>query len=132
MCIRDRGYPIQAVYQLDSVGDATEHVTSRFGTVMLTWPPFNQPFALNVAQRMLPGQILVYEGEMAGGCNADDAFFELTADRSVWEPLEEFTIRLNSVHVVAETLHDCWAVWRRIPNPENDETATRNMGAWIG
>jgi hypothetical protein len=127
-----RGYPIRAVYQLDSVDDATQHVTSRFGTVMMTWPPLNQPFALNVAQKMLPGQFLVYEGEMVGGCNADDAFFELMADRSVWEPLEELTARLNDVHVVAETLHDCWAVWRRVPHPESDAVATRTMDAQMG
>lgn len=107
------GYPIRMVYQLDALGDAAHFVTSKFGAVMMTWPPFNQPFALDIAKVMLPGQVLVYEGEMAGGCNADDAFFEFMADRCLWEPMNELTISLNSVHVVMESLHDCWAVWRR-------------------
>lgn len=109
-----RGYPIHAVYQRDALGDAASFVPGRFGAVLLAWPPLNQPFALRVAWAMLPGQWLVYEGEDAGGCTADDAFFEFMADAGLWERLPDASGRLNAVHVTLATLHDHWAVWRRL------------------
>lgn len=47
-----RGYPINAVYQRDALGDAAAFVSSSFGAVLLAWPPYNRPFALRVAQAM--------------------------------------------------------------------------------
>lgn len=109
-----QGYPIHAVYQRDALGDAASFVSGRFGAVLLTWPPLGQPFALRVARAMLPGQWLVYEGEDAGGCTADDAFFEFMADASLWESLQDASGRLNEVHVTLDTLHDHWMVWMRL------------------
>ena len=108
------GYPINTVYQLDALGDAAAFVSSRIGAVLLTWPPYEKPFALKVAQAMLPGQILVYEGEDAGGCTADTAFFAFMNDSTLWEPLPDASSRLNAVHVTLDTLHDHWTVWKRL------------------
>lgn len=36
------GYPIKAVHQLDVVGDATGFVASRFGAVLMVWPPLER------------------------------------------------------------------------------------------
>lgn len=107
------GYPINTVYQLDALGDAASFITSRFGAVLLTWPPYDNPFALKVAKAMLPGQLLVYEGEDVCGCTADAAFFEFMNDSTQWEPLPDSSARLNAVHVTLDTLHDHWTVWRR-------------------
>lgn len=109
-----QGYPINAVYQRDALGDAATFISNHFGAVLLAWPPYDRPFALRVAQAMLPGQLLVYEGESAGGCTADDAFFEFMADTSHWERLAGDSARLNAVHVTLDTLHDHWTVWRRL------------------
>lgn len=108
------GYPINTVYQLDDLGDAASFITSRFGSVLMTWPPYDNPFALKVAQAMLPGQLLVFEGEDAGGCTADAAFFEFMNDSTLWEPLPDASSRLNAVHVTLDTLHDHWSVWKRL------------------
>ena len=108
------GYPINAVYQLDALGDAASFITAKFGAVIMTWPPYDNPFALQVAQAMLPGQLLVYEGEEAGGCTANEAFFEFMSDSSLWEPWPGESARLNAVHVTLDTLHDHWIVWKRI------------------
>jgi len=108
------GYPINTAYQLDALGDAASFVSSRFGVVLLTWPPYEKPFALKVAQAMLPGQLLVYEGEDAGGCTADTAFFKFMNDSTLWEPLPDASSRLNAVHVTLDTLHDHWTVWKRL------------------
>jgi SAM-dependent methyltransferase len=107
------GYPINVVYQLDALGDAASFITCKFGAVLMTWPPYNNPFALQVARAILPGQLLVYEGEDAGGCTADEAFFEYLRDLSLWEPLPGESAQLNAVHVTLETLHDHWSVWKR-------------------
>jgi len=63
---------------------------------------------------MLPGQLLVYEGEDAGGCTADTGFFKFMSDSSLWEPWPVESARLNAVHVTLDTLHDHWMVWKRI------------------
>jgi SAM-dependent methyltransferase len=107
------GYPINAVFQLDALGDAASFISAKFGVVLMTWPPYDNPFALQVAQAVLPGQLLVYEGEDAGGCTADAAFFEYLRDSSLWEPLLGESARLNAVHVTLDTLHDHWMVWKR-------------------
>jgi len=111
---KGQGYPIRVVYQQDVLGDASTLVSSRFGGVLLTWPPYDQPFALKVAQAMLPGQLLIYEGEDIGGCTADAAFFGFMADSNRWERLPEPSARLNAVHVTFDGLHDRWTVWKRI------------------
>lgn len=108
------GYPINSVYQLDALGDAASFVSSQFGAVLLTWPPYDNPFALKVAQAMLPGQLLVYEGEDVCGCTADTVFFECMSDSTLWEPLPDASSRLNAVHVTLDTLHDHWTVWKRL------------------
>ncbi len=109
-----RGYPIKSVYQLDALGDAAAFVSGQFGAVLLTWPPYDKPFALNVAQAMRPGQILVYEGEAAGGCTGDAAFFKYMSDSARWAQLTDVSTRLNEVHVTWASLHDHWTVWRRL------------------
>ena len=112
-----RGYPINAVFQRDALGDAVSFVSNRFGAVLLVWPPHDHPFATRVAQAMLPDQLLVYEGEAAGGCTANDAFFECMADSSRWELLSDVSACLNGVHVTLSMLHDHWTVWRRLDSP---------------
>lgn len=109
-----QGYPIRAAYQHDALGDASTFVSSRFGAVLLTWPPYDRPFALKVAQATLPGQLLVYEGEDIGGCTANTAFFEFISDSNRWERLPEPSSRLNAVHVTFDGLHDRWVVWKRL------------------
>ncbi len=109
-----QGYPISAVYQQDALGDASTFVSARFGAILLTWPPYSKPFALHVAQAMLPGQLLVYEGEGVGGCTADKDFFDFMGDVGLWERLPEASSRLNAVHVTLDGLHDRWMVWKRL------------------
>lgn len=80
--------------------------------MLLTWPPYEMQFALRVAQGMVPGQLLVYEGESQGGCTGDDAFFEFVSQAKMWEPLTDMASDLNAVHVTFETSSDHWMVWR--------------------
>lgn len=110
----NNGYPIDAVHQLDHCGDAVPFVASgNFDVVILTWPPYKQPFALDVATAMLPGQILLYCGENAGGNAADHAFFDYLANREKWERLTGLIERLDSAHVNFSTNQDHWLVAKK-------------------
>ena len=45
-------------------------------TVFMCWPPYDKPFAFDVATKMRGGTTLAYIGEL-GGCTGDEDFFEL-------------------------------------------------------
>jgi SAM-dependent methyltransferase len=111
---QSHGYPIRAVHKLDAVGNPASFISSEVGAVLLAWPPYDEPFALNMARAMQAGQLLVYEGESAGGCTANDAFFEFVGDATKWESLDPVSAQLNAVHVTFGMLHDHWIVWRRL------------------
>ncbi|MFZ4537673.1 hypothetical protein [Propionivibrio sp.] len=105
------GYPMRSVYRLDHHGDATKLLPGAFDVVMLVWPNLNTPFAENVAKAMSSGQIMIYEGEGVGGCNAIDAFFDVLA--AEFEPLANETKALNECHRTFPGLHDHWQILRK-------------------
>lgn len=83
----DNGDAKLPIHQRDAQGDARLHVSDRFGAVLMTWPPCNEPFAFDITRAMVPGQLLIYEGENGGGCTADSAFFDYVSDRTRSERL---------------------------------------------
>jgi SAM-dependent methyltransferase len=70
-------YPAVPVYY--PVGQGDHQVVGQHPgrAVFLCWPDYSTSFGYEVASRVGPGQLLLYVGESAGGCNADDAFFGL-------------------------------------------------------
>lgn len=110
---REFGYPLINVYQRDALGDAVHHVSKQFGAVLLTWPPYDRFFAFDIAKAMHPGQLLIFEGEGAGGCTGDDQFFEYVSDGDQWLALKSLSDQLNAVHVTFATQHDHWSIWRK-------------------
>jgi len=105
--------PIRKSYQQDAIGDACSFISNKIGAVLLIWPPYNKPFALNIAQAMLPGQLLIYEGEDIYGCTANTEFFKFMEDSTKWQKLSEISTTLNSCHITFDGLNDCWTVWKR-------------------
>lgn len=106
-----RGYAMRSVYKLDHHGDVVKLLPGDFDAVLIIWPNLDKPFAQNVATAMKPGQIMIYEGEGAGGCNATDAFFDvLNRD---FDPLVDETKALNKDHRVFPGLHDLWVISRK-------------------
>ena len=57
-------------------------------TLMLCWPPYDQPMAAECLKRY-KGNNLIYIGENTGGCTANDEFFELLND---WHLVDGVTI----------------------------------------
>jgi hypothetical protein len=45
-------------------------------SLLLIWPDYNKPMASNCLQNFV-GELVIYIGEPKGGCNADDAFFNI-------------------------------------------------------
>jgi SAM-dependent methyltransferase len=111
---RQFGYPMIHVYQRDALGDAVDHVSNQFAAVLLIWPPYDKPFAFDIAKAMHPGQLLIFEGEDAGGCIGDEKFFEYVSDGKRWMKLKALSDQLDSVHVTFAPLHDHWSIWRKL------------------
>ena len=109
-----RQNPLMPIRKRDAQGDAVPYVSSRFGVVLMTWPPFYEPFALNVAKAMSPGQVLVYEGENGGGCTASPEYFDYMRDERRWERLFHLSDRIDAVHVTFSMDKDHWLMFRRL------------------
>lgn len=106
-------YGIRTVWQRDHEGDSAVLLPGEFEAVLMSWPPHRSPFASRIAHAMRCGQLLVYEGEGAGGCTADAAFFETVGDNRLFERLTEVEQRLNAGHLQFSCMHDRWFVYRK-------------------
>lgn len=82
---------------------------SRYEVVIMSWPPYGHDFARRVAGKMLPGQYLVYQGEVHGctaGADFDDYLY-LNFD----EQAAPFTLDL--LHVTYPGFRDQWRLYRK-------------------
>lgn len=110
----DNGDDRLPIHQRNAQGDVRSYVSDRFGAVLMTWPPCNESFAVDVARAMVPGQLLIYEGENGGGCTADSAFFDYVSDRTRWERLFHRSDQLDAVHVTFSMNKDHWLMFRKV------------------
>ncbi len=77
--------------------------------VIMSWPEYNTPFAAEVANKLLPGQKLLYCGENYG-CNGNDEFFEILRDQ--FTEIEEGLIeQLADGHIRWHGIHDHWQLY---------------------
>lgn len=105
-------YTFRTVWKLDALGDVVAALPSNCDAVILTWPCHGTSFAHEVAQAMRPGQVLIYEGEGAGGATADDDFFGYL-NSPQWHPRLEDTQALNRYHRQFPGIRDRWAVFEK-------------------
>jgi hypothetical protein len=75
-------------------------------TLLLVWPPYNTPMGAACLRRWR-GQTLIFVGEGAGGCTADDEFFA-TLERELYRTDTHFIPRWDG-------LNDYLSVWCRRP-----------------
>ncbi len=80
-----------------------------FDSVIMTWPSYNKNHAYRIAKKMVKGQTLYYQGELQGGCCADDTFFEYLDEAFTYLPTP--TRLLNSKIAQYRSIHDEWAVY---------------------
>lgn len=111
--ISENDFGQRKVWRRDHEGDSCELLPGDFGAVILAWPPMDE-FAFRVASLLRPGQVLIYQGEGAGGCTADETFFAEVRQDSRWQPLPGWTGSLNQHHLQFYGIHDRWLVWERV------------------
>lgn len=102
------------IWKRDQEGDALQYLDESVDAVLLCWPHPSTNMATRISRAMRSGQILVYQGESAGGCTAEYEFFTETQDLSRWELLAEPTDALNAVHLQFAGMHDDWTVLRKL------------------
>lgn len=107
-----RGYPMRSVFRLDHHGDAVALLPGCFDIVLLVWPNLDKPFGEHVAHAMCSGQIMIFEGEIKGGCTATEEFFNVLS--TDFEFLNAETMALNEYHRTFPGLHDQWQILRKI------------------
>lgn len=105
-------YGMKAVYKRDHVGNSLDLLPGNFEIVLLSWPPYLEEFAFEVAKKMALGTILIYNGEGWGGCTGDDLFHEYLEDR--FTVMEDITDQLDLHHARFSGIHDRWTVYRKV------------------
>jgi hypothetical protein len=91
------------------ITDSVENILiAAYNVVILSWPPYDKPFAHNTAKAMIPGQLLIYIGEGCGGCTGDDAFHEYLDNN-----FEEQCTDINEYHTQFYGLHDSIYFYRK-------------------
>ena len=91
------------------VDDALEYV-GMYDVVILSWPDLNSDFSVRVANKMLSGQTLIYQGEGMYGCTGTDEFHLLLDE---WHFDEETSDALNELHLTFKGINDRWHVYTK-------------------
>lgn len=58
--------------------------------VFVCWPSYDECWAADMANAILPGRVLAYIGEGCGGCTANDRFFDILEEK--YEEVEQLGI----------------------------------------
>lgn len=93
----DNRYVKHGPYHPVQLGDDTEAANYPERALMLCWPPYCDPVAIE-ALKVYTGDLLIYIGEGNGGCCADDDFFKLLD--AEWSEIEEspFHVTWSGIH----------------------------------
>lgn len=104
-------YKIANVYKRDIECDVFDLNLEEFQTVIMAWPEMNLNAYL-IAQKMQPGQVLIYVGEEEGGCTATEEFFNEVGTN--WERLDGVEAQFNQHHYSFLSIYDSFFVFRKI------------------
>jgi hypothetical protein len=123
---KDGYHDIQRPWGKIIKGDAMDFIkenASKYHGVILSWPPYDEPFGTHIVKAMNSGQILFYCGEGGGGCTGDKYLHGALGDWYDWSDekaptppvefnfLEEETERLNKHMLQFDGIHDRWRVY---------------------
>lgn len=97
-------------YGVTHVDDAVDKITSDHKMVILNWPPYEHDLAERVVNKMGSGQILIYSGEMRGGCTGNDEFFDIL-DMSFKDITPDF---MEDNWLVPAGISDQWKIYIKV------------------
>ncbi|QVD49251.1 hypothetical protein LUCX_181 [Xanthomonas phage vB_XciM_LucasX] len=80
--------------------------------IIMSWPPYEDPFAYQVAQAMSAGQFLIYQGVWRG-CTGDEDFHTLLETQ--FHRLE--SPALQEGHINFQGIFDTWTIFCKKPSP---------------
>lgn len=112
--LTENGYGFKKFWRNDHHGDTVPLLPGEFDAVLLVWPPFENDFGFKIISAMEPRQMLIYQGEGAGGCTGNDAMHESLEDNSKWQRDFHAEAQLNAHHLQFERKHDAWYVLRKL------------------
>lgn len=104
-------YPEGLVNYGSAQGDAFELFQKDADIVVMTWPPYDDPFGLNVLKHMVSGQVLIFNGESQGGCTGCDGMFNYL--RRFFTLDDDLSEELNDFHIRFWGINDHWYVYTR-------------------
>lgn len=104
---RDLGDPWWSVRGFDvAEEDAVEAVRATDAEVVIMSWPYMDDTAFHVWEALRPGQTLLYIGEGAYGCTANDRFFDAVHDRLSYDTRIESLVQWDGIH------DDCFPIKR--------------------
>lgn len=101
---------------MDEVVDIENVNLEGFDVVIFTWGTYLCKSAETLLNRMLPGQILIHNGETMG-CTETDRFWHMI-DNRMFDRDTDMTNILNEDHRTFSWIHDSWRVLRKKPNQQ--------------
>jgi hypothetical protein len=99
-------FPYMRVIEEPAIG----WIRPEFGAIIMSWPDMKSNFAEVIVEKMISGQLLVYQGESESGCTATEEFFNLVNSEK-FKYMKDFSKRLNKWHLQFSGIHDYWSVY---------------------
>lgn len=87
--------------------DVKDHPVEKYDVVILSWPHDG----METLNKMVSGQILIYQGESCGGCTGSEEFHDVINDESQFLEIKH---DLNKYHLQFDGIHDNWYFYRKI------------------
>lgn len=87
--------------------DVKDHPVENYDVVILSWPHDG----METLNKMVSGQILIYQGEGIGGCTGSEMFHETIYDESQFVEIKH---DLNKYHIQFDGVHDNWYIYRKV------------------
>lgn len=106
-------YGFECNTAMDIVADMNSIPLEGYDIIILTWSGYNDPCAEKFLSRMLPGQMLIHNGESCGGCTETDEFHHALQEHP-WEYQRHVSERLQDVEIRFPGIHDSWSVYQKI------------------
>lgn len=116
------------IRQMDAL-DAIREYGKDIDILVMSWPPYGDDIAYRCVETLHevnPEAEILYIGELWGGCNADDAFFNAT----MRAPMDEKMYEVSELYTPYYGLHDDISILKYVPVEERDPIEPDDYYGW--